>query len=138
MEKSAARIRSAEYFNIIHRVKTEERKVVAKSKECFSEFEVQAEAYFRLREHFNVRGSYRFVSESGKHCIVDLVIFNEKNEPILILEIKKSSEIRPNTEQVKRYGGAAKCPAVYICGMEEAKNIVNTAKFFISLEQFNV
>lgn len=91
----------------------------------FTEFEIQAEAYFRLRMVFSsVRGEYRFKDKNDRTHIFDLVILGKKNEPIIIIEVKRALRKRTTSNQHIRYANAANCPVIYVQGMEEAKDVI--------------
>lgn len=99
-------------------------------KQKLTEFEIQAEAYFRLKQVYsNVRGEYRLKDTySKRYGIADLVILNNQEFPILIIEIKRALKRPSRTNQCQRYEDISGCPAILIQGMEEAINVVQIVK----------
>lgn len=101
----------------------------------WSEFEMQAEAYKRLKEEFKyVRGEYRLESKPGfRGCVCDLVIFNDQGNIVLIIEVKRClSKKKPRGKQAMRYSQVSGCPAIYLCGMEEAIRAVEIVREVLS------
>jgi hypothetical protein len=107
----------------------------------WSEFEVKAEAYLRLRQAgFNVRGEWtwrdKFVSYFGRGCPrgrvrFDLVILDEHDNIVLILEVKRQRRNKGSRPlpQGPHYSKLAGAPCIYIHGMREAEDVLNTVAF---------
>jgi len=88
----------------------------------FSEFEVQAYLYSKLkRMGFDVRGEVSAVNIMGKGSRFDLVIF-KKGKASKIIEVKKKREQRIQTQRVKynRYGIGVH----FVMGMEDAEKYI--------------
>lgn len=89
----------------------------------YSEFEIQAEAYYQLRTKLeNVRGEYQLPRRMGYGSgRADIVILDQNKEKILlIIEVKKSN--KKNEYQHALYGNLVDCPIIYIHGMAEARD----------------
>jgi len=93
----------------------------------YSEFEVQALAYWRLKAvfHDNVRGEYKVKRrEEGKFgARLDIVIFDNQGKMALVIEVKKSDKGYKETQGI-RYAELTGCPYMYIRGIEQADNAV--------------
>ncbi len=101
-----------------------------------TEFEVQVEAYFNLKKIYpNVRGEYQLrpieiysdvnPTRKTKAGVVDLAILDKDNVPILLIEVKRS-QIKEKLKdlQGEKYSRLGDCGCIFICGIEEAKNIL--------------
>ncbi len=88
----------------------------------YSEFEVQAHAYWCLMAAFPlVRGEYKFPpTEHSAGARVDLAIFDSRGNLALVIEVKKS-EGSHSESQGERYSRVTGVPCMYIRGMEQAK-----------------
>jgi hypothetical protein len=97
----------------------------------WSEFEIQAEAYIRLKDAIGsrqCRGEYRVPKKDGKKgARFDIVILNENLVPVLVIEVKRASYGMP-PKCLIRYSELAGCKAICIRGMDEAKNILEIVK----------
>jgi len=96
--------------------------------ESFSEFEIQAEAYYRLKEVYPiVRGEFYCKDPDGyRDAQFDILIKDKNKVFIAVIEVKRRLKGKPEYQmkQIKHYERLAKCPLVLIRGMEQAKNVV--------------
>jgi hypothetical protein len=95
----------------------------------YSEFEIQAEVYMRLKSQFPlVRGEYfyehtdRHLDEFGriKACRFDIVIFNSQSKILAVVEIKK----KKGKHYIAHYGKSVLAPVVLVEGMEDVPKII--------------
>ena len=96
-------------------------------KRIYSEFELQAIAYCRLRTYYNdlVRGEYALRKLGSCLYLADLVILDkETKEPFIIIEVKKNKkELEQAPAQIRAYQEFA--PHVLtISSLYEAENII--------------
>jgi hypothetical protein len=90
----------------------------------YTEFELQAIAYVKLRNKFkNVRGEYKYKVEGKRGARFDIVILNDNDEIELIIEVKRNPNSKA-TSQKERYEELINKPCIYIKGYEEAYNAV--------------
>jgi hypothetical protein len=103
-------------------------------KHCYTEFEIQATAYYTLRNYFEdknrVRGEYTLGKTSRNcYCRCDIAIFNkELSELILIIEVKRNKiELDKSEIQLATYKYFCN-NLITISSMEEAEQIVDKIK----------
>lgn len=99
-----------------------------------SEFEVQAWLWSELRAlGVNVRGEVKYRLANRAYCRFDLAEFSADGALIGVIEVKarpvkhKTAEGWAGTRQGRRYG-ALSVPVVLICGMEQARALVESTK----------
>jgi hypothetical protein len=94
----------------------------------FSEFEIQAEAYYRLKQVYPiVRGElYHKDPEGYRDAQFDIVVKDENGLFIAVIEVKRrlKGKLEHQMKQIKHYERLAKCPVILVRGMEQAKNVV--------------
>jgi hypothetical protein len=110
----------------------------------YNEFEIQAEAYSLLRAAgYLVRGEFTFRNKNppywhetkqrmvrGRGGRFDLVILDQENEILLIIEVKKYAQGKGNSRGTY-YELLTGKPCIYVRGMEEAENVVETVRKII-------
>jgi hypothetical protein len=105
-----------------------------------SEFEVQAETFFRLRGAFDgiaVRGEYHFRSAQGNRVArFDLVLLRGQDIR-LIVEVKKASRTRSRT-QARKYNALTNRPVMYIRGMGQAIRSVEEVRRFLAKKKIEL
>ena len=99
-----------------------------------SEFEVQALAYWNIKQQYpKTRGEYKIPKDKDngiRGARFDIVIFDSLGDMKLIIEVKKSS-VGKSSKQGNRYSELTGIPCIYIRGAQQAKHaleIVN--KYF--------
>ena len=109
-----------------------------------SEFEVQAWLWNELRAiGMNVRGEVKYRLRSRAYCRFDLAEFDADGRLIGVIEVKarpvahKTSGGWKATRQGQRYT-SLDVPVVLVCGMEQARSLVERARaagsLFVALE----
>lgn len=100
-----------------------------------SEFEIQAEAYFRLKEFYGplVRGEYCIPKDRINRirgARFDICLVREDGSIVLVVEIKKrrQNKLGRQLKQIIRYEALVCCPVICVRGMEQAKNVVYLAQ----------
>lgn len=89
-----------------------------------SEFEIQAEAYLRLKERWNVRGEYHYRVNGKRAARFDIAILSPSGTLRLIVEVKRRNRQR-SWAQAERYGAMTGLPVLYIRGMDQAREAVS-------------
>jgi len=90
-----------------------------------SEFEVQAEAFQKLKARFHhVRGEYHFRKNGIRAARFDIAILSPEGDLRLIIECKKKNRAR-SWAQAQRYGELTGLPVIYIRGMAQAQEAVS-------------
>ena len=96
----------------------------------YSEFEIQATIYSKLKDHgINIRGEVRgAVKKDGvkQGSRFDLVIFNQDDAAILVIEVKKNKQAmnnRSRKNQLVRYMTFG-APVIWITGMIMAETFI--------------
>lgn len=103
-----------------------------------SEFEVQAIAFFKLKEKYkNVRGEYHWKTPEGKQAArFDIAILNEANQVEIVVEVKAKVSHKEWAQSYK-YGTLTGKPVIYIRGFgqaEEACSLVRKQMCEMSLK----
>lgn len=103
-----------------------------------SEFEVQAVAYFKLLKEYSqthsIRGEYRFWSEDGSSCRLDIAILTKNEDEIrLIVTTKRRKSDRPiaKLSRINRQAELTSCPVVVIQGMHQALHAVEIVQQYL-------
>lgn len=101
----------------------------------YSEFEIQAEAYMRLKDFYGpfVRGEYCIPKDPNcgtRGARFDICLIDTSGIPYLVLEIKKRKQNKKGRplKQIIRYQNLVPCPVLCIRGMAQAQNIVSTVQ----------
>lgn len=89
-----------------------------------SEFEIQAEAFFLLKEKYaNVRGEFHFKHEGRQAARFDIAILNPNHGVEVVVEVKRANR-KVYHKQQARYQKLTGKPCVIIIGPEQAKEVV--------------
>ena len=96
-----------------------------------SEFEIQAELYYRIKElGFNIRGEVScFYSENRvtNKARFDLLVLDKDNNPKLIIEVKKRSQLNLSireSKQMEKYKITG-LECIYCLGQSNIDNCIN-------------
>ncbi len=97
-----------------------------------SEFEVQALAYWELKNTFPiVRGEYKIKPDpKARGARFDIVIFDRKENMKLIIEVKKTKYSHSITQST-RYTALTGVPCIYLRGMKDAENAVQIVNKYL-------
>lgn len=99
-----------------------------------SEFEVQAIAYFKLKEIYkNVRGEYHYKYNGKQAARFDIVILNDDMEISVIVEVK-SKHTDKSWTQVAKYSAMTGKPCLYIKGEAQAARADDLIRNFLKQE----
>jgi len=94
--------------------------------EKWAEFEIQACALWILRRRYpNTRGEVvcKTGTKNRRGARFDLVVFDENEQPLLIIEVKNSGDgTKPS--KCSHYEELTGLPSIHIWTMEQAKDIV--------------
>jgi len=88
-----------------------------------TEFDVQAEAYARLRLSYWVVGEVVIKVPGERGVRLDLLVLHDNGDFCFSIEVKRAGRSRPHSK-VDRYERVAGVPNVQICGMEEAERVL--------------
>lgn len=92
-----------------------------------TEFEVQADAYERLKRNFpRVRGEVRICGKPGERgAVLDLLVLDEDNRWLFSVEVKRGGKkVKTTHSKTAHYEKLTGVPNVTISGIRDSQNIL--------------